>query len=146
MYPFVCTLFSGLVGMYRVFPGLYSIDLLNRVYAQSAGGTMHNRLLLEMSNSIRQLNQDIINPAIPELTLDDLVPVMTMVASARRDYLQELMAVANATSGELPSVDQIKSLRNFRLLYEELLSGAQALETAIERGYLDVGTVNGNGE
>jgi hypothetical protein len=99
-----------------------------------------------MSNSIRQLNQDIINPAIPELTLDDLVPVMTMVASARRDYLQELMAVANATSGELPSVDQIKSLRNFRLLYEELLSGAQALETAIERGYLDVGTVNGNGE
>ncbi len=99
---------------------------------------MRNRLLLEMSNSIRKLNQDIINPAIPELELDELIPVMKMVACARRDYLSELMSVAKATSGELPSLDQIKSIRNHRLVYEELVSGAQALETAIERGYVDV--------
>ncbi len=99
----------------------------------------HSRLLLEFSKTLRQLNQDIINPAIPELTLDDLIPVMKMVACARRDYLKVLMTLPKNASGELPSLDQVKSIRNHRLVYEELVSGAQALETAIERGYLDVG-------
>ncbi len=98
----------------------------------------HSRLLLEISKTLRQLNQDIINPAIPGLKLDDLVPVMKMVACARRDYLKELMDVANSVSGDLPSLDQVKKIRNLRLVYEELVSGAKALETAIERGYLDV--------
>ncbi len=38
----------------------------------------------------------------------------------------------------MPNPDQVRSLRKLRETYEEMVSGAQALETAIERGYLDV--------
>jgi hypothetical protein len=100
--------------------------------------TLHNRLLLEISNSIRSINRDTINPEIPELILDDLIPVMEMVAKARSRYLQQLFYVAKMAGEDGPSVDDIKRLKNLRLIYEELSVGAQALETAIERGYLDV--------
>jgi hypothetical protein len=100
--------------------------------------TLHNRLLLEISNSIRRINRDTINPEIPELILDDLIPVMEMVAKARSRYLQQLFYVAKMAGEEGPTVDDIKRLKNLRLVYEELSVGAQALETAIERGYLDV--------
>lgn len=98
-----------------------------------------NRLLLEISNRIRHLNREIINPKIPELTIDGLLPVMSLVARVRALYLTEVFDVA-AIAGDdgLPTVDQINKLRNLRHIYEELVSGAQAVETAIERGYLDV--------
>ncbi len=98
-----------------------------------------NRLLLEISNRIRHLNRAIINPKIPELTIDGLLPVMSLVARVRALYLMEVFDVA-AMAGDdgLPTVDQINKLRDLRQLYEELVSGAKAIDTAIERGYLDV--------
>lgn len=107
--------------------------------------TLHNRLLLEITNSIRSINRDTINPGIPELTLDGLKPVMHIVADARSRYLQQLFTVSKTAGDEGPSVDDIKRLKNLRLIYEELSSGAQALQTAIERGYLDVSQPNNGG-
>ena len=100
--------------------------------------TDKNRLLLEIDRTIRDLNHDLINPMIPELKLDDLIPVMAMVARARAIYLKELFDISSTIEGDVPSPDQIKSLRNLRITYDELVKGAMALETAIERGYLDV--------
>ena len=40
----------------------------------------NNRLLLEIDKTIREVNREVINPSIPELTLDDLTPVMALVA------------------------------------------------------------------
>ncbi len=100
--------------------------------------THHNRLLLEISNCIRHLNRETIDPAIPELTLGDLKPVMKMVAHARANYLQQLFIAADAAENGVPSLDHIERLKEMRLIYEELVTGAQALETAIERGYLSV--------
>jgi hypothetical protein len=109
----------------------------------TSDSTLHNRLLLEISNGIRRINRETINPEIPELTLDGLKPVMQMVADARSRYLQQLFAVSKTAGEEGPSVDDIKRLKNLRLIYEELSSGARALQTAIERGYLDVSQSNG---
>ncbi|MET0094716.1 MAG: hypothetical protein ABW120_14340, partial [Sedimenticola sp.] len=57
--------------------------------------TDNNRLLLEIDKTIRELNRDAINPQIPELMLDDLTPVMALVARSRAIYLRELFDVAN---------------------------------------------------
>ena len=100
--------------------------------------TENNRLLLEIDKEIRELNRDTINPRIPNLNVKDLKPVMCMVARSRADYLQELFDLASVCGDGLPSPDQIRHLRNLRSTYDELVSGAQALNTAIERGYLDV--------
>jgi len=100
----------------------------------------NNRLLLEISNRIRELNRNIINPVIPELALDDLNPVLNMVATARAAYLKELFDMAGVVKDQIPSPGQVSQLSHLRTTYEELLTGVQALETAIEQGYLDVQT------
>ena len=98
----------------------------------------HNRLLLELNRAIQNVNRDIINPLIPELGMDGLVPVMSMVARARGAYLKTLYTVTESAAEGLPSVDDTARLREKRESYEELLAAAKALEIAIERGYLDV--------
>ena len=97
-----------------------------------------NRLLLRFEQSVRDINRDMINPQIEELTLSDLDPVIKMVASARARYLKELFDMASVFDGEVPRPEQIKRLRQFRESYEELVAGSVALENAVERGYLDV--------
>ena len=97
-----------------------------------------NRLLLQLEQAIKELNQEIINPVLPELTLSGLNPVMSMVAKTRADYLKALFDLAGSCSESVPDAEQIDNLRTLRLTYEEMVAGAQALETAIQRGYLDV--------
>ena len=99
----------------------------------------HNRLLLEIDETIKELNRELINPLIPELKLADLAPVMALTARVRGLYLKELLAIADATGDGLPGAEQIDTLCRLRETYQELVTGSQALETAIERGYLDVG-------
>ncbi len=102
------------------------------------GDLDNNRLLLEISNRIRELNRNIINPVIPELTLDDLSPVLSMVARARAEYLNKLFDTAAVAQDQNPSSEQVSQLNHLRTTYEELVTGVQALESAIERGYIDV--------
>ena len=97
-----------------------------------------NRLLLEMDKSISDLNREIINPAIPELQLKELQPVITLVAMARKEYLKALFDIAAECPSALPTPQQVARLAELRSSYEELLAGARAMETAIERGYLDI--------
>lgn len=99
---------------------------------------VRSRLKLRLDKTIRELNQEIINPEIPEVKLEDLEPVLRLVARARAAYLKELFAVTQAAGAALPSEDQIKRMRDARDTYEELLKASQALEAAIDRGYLDV--------
>jgi hypothetical protein len=96
-----------------------------------------NRLLLELEKIRRDINRDILNPAIPELSIDDIKPVVTMAARARLAYLKELMDIADLDP-EMPSHEQVQMLGRQRETYEELRAAVNALETAIERGYLDV--------
>lgn len=100
--------------------------------------TENNRLLLELDKTIREINRRVINPEIPELSLNDLNPIMELVARARSNYLKELFDMATVVGDGMPSPDQLKQLRYLRLSFEELREGAQALEAAIQRGYLDV--------
>ena len=99
-----------------------------------------NRLLMELERSMRAINHEVINPQITELTIAGLRPVLCMVANARARYLKALFDLGASESGndERPTEAQFAELRTLREEYDELVSGAQALETAIQRGYLDV--------
>ena len=98
----------------------------------------NSRLLLEINKTIKDVNRDTINPEIDELKLSDLEPVIAMVAKARASYLKEVFKIANSLEGESPTTEQLKRLQHLRVSFEELSKGSQALECAIERGYLDV--------
>ena len=98
----------------------------------------HRRLLMEINTTVKEINRETINPEFSELTLDDLEPVLRIVAIARRNYLKKLFDIATNSSEDGANLEDIKQLRLLRATFEELLEGAQALDTAIERGYLDV--------
>lgn len=98
----------------------------------------NNRLLLAFEQQLREINRETLNPMIEELNTEQLAPVIHMVAVARGNYLKALIQAAAETQGEMPSDTQIKELQKMRVRYDELVSAVKALETAIQRGYLDV--------
>lgn len=103
----------------------------------------NNRLLLELEKFRRDINRSVINPEIPELTLQDLKPALTMIAHTRATYLRELLDIARLSPDSGPSLDQVKHLKSCRETYEELVAAMNALETAIQRDYLDVRSEKG---
>jgi hypothetical protein len=100
--------------------------------------TDNNRLLLELERKIRGINREVINPVFPDLGLDDITPVMESVAKSRAAYLNALFKIVEAAKGNIPTAEHIQKLRALRMTYEEMVAAAQALETAIQRDYLDV--------
>ena len=97
-----------------------------------------NRLLMELERSMRAINREVINPEIQELTIDGLRPVLSLVANARARYLKALFNLGISVTEGKPTDSQLDELASLRREYEELVSAAKALETAIQRGYLDV--------
>jgi hypothetical protein len=97
----------------------------------------NKRLLLQLEQTRREINREIINPEIKTLSTKDLKPILTMVARARAAYVQELFTLANAT-GKLSAPADVQKLKQLREIFDELVHAANALETMISRGYLDV--------
>ena len=103
-------------------------------------GQDNNRLLMELERSMRSVNREIINPVIQELSIDGLRPVLRLVAHARARYLKALVDLGDRTPHDTLNTSQLEELGQLRREYDELASAAKALETAIQRGYLDVRT------
>ena len=61
-----------------------------------------------------------------------------MVAHARAAYISELIDIANISSGNAPSADQVRQLKACRETFDELVAAVNALETVIQRDYPDV--------
>lgn len=95
------------------------------------------RLLVHFSDTVREINRSIINEVADPLTLDKLVPVVTAVAHARAEYLGALFKHSEDGAADNIQTD-IAELKRARERYEELVAAANAMETMIERGYLDV--------
>lgn len=96
----------------------------------------NKRLLLELDKHRYDVNKEIINASIEDLNLDKLKPVVEMVAKARAAYISELMSMANVAPTDLGS--NIERLKTRREEFMELVKATNALEIAIERGYLDI--------
>ena len=97
----------------------------------------NKRLLLEYEQLARSINRETINPEIAELEIEQLRPILHMIARARTDYLKTLFDEAAHDDSEM-SPERFENLRRKRKIYEELLRASEALRTAIERGYVDV--------
>ncbi|MBK1650417.1 hypothetical protein [Rhabdochromatium marinum] len=101
--------------------------------------TYNRRLLVALDAKIKEINRSIIHPILPELRLSDLTPILEMVARARAEYLKTLFEIGRAaTNDRAPSPEDIQRLADLRQVYQELVTATQAIETAIEREYLDV--------
>lgn len=97
----------------------------------------NKRLLLRLEQTRREINREVINPEIKTLSIDNLRPMLEMVAHARAAYVSELFALAKATGGK-SSPASVEKLSALRQTFNELVDAANALETMISRGYVDV--------
>ena len=98
----------------------------------------HSRLILEIDREIKRINKEVIDPLVPKLKVEDLTPVIKLVAQIRGVYLKELFDISEMVGNGLPAHDQIKRLRDMRIAYEEFQAGVRAMISAIEQGYLEV--------
>lgn len=90
---------------------------------------------LEMAVTVA--NREVIHGLIPNLTPAVFQQIAVMVARFRASYLEaaiNLSRAANPADGAL-----VEDLRAKRQLYEEGRAAFEALERAIERGYVDMG-------
>ncbi|PID43080.1 MAG: hypothetical protein CSB48_07220 [Proteobacteria bacterium] len=99
-----------------------------------------NRILMQFEHIMRQGNRERINPLIEELAIDDLKPIIDLVARTRASYLKHLHDLCNKYYGsdDLPSAEEFKRLRAYRKRFVELADGAKSFEISIQRGYLDI--------
>lgn len=95
----------------------------------------YKRQLLVLEQQRRTINRDTINPQLSVDKIEDVDPILTMVAEVRASYLKALFDLANSRDG-MPSAGQVEHLRDLRRCYRELVEATNALETAIERGYI----------
>ncbi|MEG3619530.1 hypothetical protein V5T82_13775 [Magnetovibrio sp. PR-2] len=86
----------------------------------------------------REKNREVIDPLIPELTLDAFEELVDLTAKVRGAYLKQFFYIAEHTEGDFPKGEELKKLQGMREVYEEMIAAHQALETAVERGYLTV--------
>ena len=95
------------------------------------------RHLLALEQKRRTINQETIGPEVLMSAVEDVTPILTMVAEVRAAYLKSLFTLANNRDG-MPTPKQIDELRHLRRSYKELVDATNALETAMERGYISV--------
>ena len=95
----------------------------------------YKRQLLVLEQQRRTINRDTINPHISFEKIEDVDPILTMVAEVRASYIKALFDLANGRDG-IPTAAQVEQLRDLRRSYTELVEASNALETAIERGYI----------
>tara|TARA_A100000171_G_C2069030_1_gene113768 strand:- start:54 stop:380 length:327 start_codon:yes stop_codon:yes gene_type:complete len=95
------------------------------------------RARMQMHDILRDINRETIHDLVPNVSVAELTPYFQLVAKARGMYIKRLIELAHGAKG-LPSDEQVRELNLLRRSYDELIHGAQMIETAIERGYIDV--------
>ncbi|MEX2571808.1 MAG: hypothetical protein WD737_10970 [Gemmatimonadota bacterium] len=100
------------------------------------------KFLHDIEQGIRQANQEIIHERIPELTRERFVEFALVVARLRASYLQASLEVSRGVPDLSEPAALCSALKPHRVAYEEARDAFEALQRAIERGYVDIGGVD----
>jgi hypothetical protein len=96
------------------------------------------RQFLEQLNlSVAVANREVIHQQIPNLNKETFQQLAVMVAKFRANYLEAAINLSSSP-GSCDS-ECLADLRRKRELYDEGRAAFEALERAIERGYVDIG-------
>jgi hypothetical protein len=95
------------------------------------------KFLHEIEHGIRVANRDIIHQRISEITEQDVLHLAVQVSRYRAEYLAAAFELARHKE-KTPGADAIGRVRARREAYEEAVHAFEALQRAIERGYVDL--------
>ena len=91
----------------------------------------HRRFLEEVERAIQTANREIIHKQIPELNKDAFYRLAITVAQLRANYLEAALRGAKTDAAD-------PGLKAHRERYEEARLSFDALQRAIEQGYVDL--------
>jgi hypothetical protein len=95
------------------------------------------QFLEQLEIAIALANREVIHKQIPNLNRETFQQLAVMVARFRANYLEAAIKLS-ASPGSCDAVC-IADLKAKRELYDEGRAAFEALERAIERGYVDIG-------
>ena len=95
------------------------------------------QFLEQLELSVAVANREVIHQQIPNMNKETFQQLAVMVAKARANYLEA--AIKLATSPGSCDGPCLEDLKHKRELYDEGRAAFDALERAIERGYVDIG-------
>jgi hypothetical protein len=96
-----------------------------------------HQFLEQMQIAVTIANREVIHGKIPNLTPATFHQLAVMVARFRADYLEAAIRLSNSDTHDEEALAELKHLRE---LFDEGCSAFEALERAIERGYVDLGS------
>ena len=108
------------------------------LYDEPALRRLQRQLNHEVEHGIKDANRDIIHAQIPALDKERFVSLAVAVARLRAAYLSEALRLTDPEFSQDPPTALIQSLKARREAYEEARAAFEALQRAIERGYLEL--------
>jgi len=96
------------------------------------------QFLEQIERGIAEANREIIHERIPELDSQAFVSLALQVARLRARYLEAALERHDDEDGESAAAWS-RTLRERREAYEEAVGAFEALQRAIQRGYVDIG-------
>ncbi len=110
--------------------GLWGRDMNPRALAA------HHKFVEELDLSVAVANREVIQRHIPNLTRETFQQIAVMVARFRAEYLEAAIRLANSDGCRDGAC--LVELKHKRELYDQGCAAFEALERAIERGYVDL--------
>ena len=95
------------------------------------------RFLSEIEHGIQAANREVIHAAVPELNKQSFFGLAVALAKLRASYLQAALQILRTPEPEIPAL--LDDVAHRRQAFEEGSKAFEALERAIERGYVDIG-------
>lgn len=95
------------------------------------------RLMQELERQIIEHNASLISEQTGGIQRQDFILLGQKISQLRADYLHQLLNISRQESSHA-NAEQLSKLRGYRLAYEELLNGFEALKHALERGYVSL--------
>jgi hypothetical protein len=96
-----------------------------------------HRFVEQLDMSVAIANREVIHKQIPNLTRETFQQLAVMVARFRAQYLEAAIRLSNAD--DFCDECCLADLKQKRDLYDQGCAAFEALERAIERGYVDLG-------
>jgi hypothetical protein len=96
------------------------------------------RFLHDIERHIREVNRELIHTQIPEVTQERFTDFARMVAHLRAEYLSAALHLVNEQGSGQVRPAHLAALRHHRKAFEEARGAFEALQRALERGYLDL--------
>ena len=94
-----------------------------------------HQFLEQMQIAIALANREVIHGKIPNLRPEDFHQLAIMVARFRATYLEAALRLSSSDPHDAKVFDELKRARE---LFDEGCAAFEALERAIERGYVDL--------